>query len=358
MANTNSSDTISVRSGEELNIPVLEKFLKENVEGYPDRMLEIKQFSAGHSNLTYELKAGDWEAVLRRPPHGPVAPKAHDMKREHFIVQTLHPYFPEAPKPILYSDDESIVGSQFFIMERKKGVVLDTAFPDSWNVDGQLCRRLSEIMVEKLVELHSIPYRETGLQEISRPEGFMERQIHGWISRYERAKTDDIKEAPQLLNWLATHLPKESGHAIIHYDYKLNNAMFNQEGTDMVGLFDWEMATVGDPLADLGIAMGYWTEQNDPDLLKFGMGKASVTVNEGFMSRREFIESYARKSGRDVSNIDFYLTFAYFKLAVICQQIYYRYKKGQTNDQRFASFNHFVKSLITHASNIAGKEVL
>lgn len=346
-------DTIPVRHGEELDIVSLEWFLRKNIDDLPYERLEVRQFSAGHSNLTYQLKIGKWEAVLRRPPLGPVAPKAHDMEREHRIITEIHHLFSPVPSPILYSDDASVIGSPFQLMERKRGLVLDTSYPEWIEPEEELGRRISRIMVERLVELHSIDYRHTRLGEISRPEGFMERQIQGWIGRYERVKTDDIKEAEFLMAWLAKHIPKKHDSAVIHYDYKLNNAMFNEDFSDMKGLFDWEMTTVGDPLADLGVAMGYWLQADDPDLLKKGLGKPSVTVNPGFMTRQEFIEEYARKSGRDVSGMNFYLTFAYFKLAVILQQIYYRYKKGQTTDFRFARFNHTVRNLISYGAHIA-----
>ncbi|WP_180954523.1 phosphotransferase family protein [Bacillus sp. V5-8f] len=349
-------DTIPVRKGEELDYSVLESFLKRNIEGLTEAQLEVLQFSAGHSNLTYQLKIGDWEAVLRRPPLGPVAPKAHDMKREHLIISELHTHFSPAPKPILFSEDETIVGSPFFIMERKHGIVFDTEFPQEVKPTKENCWKLSEIMVDRLVQLHAIPYKETRLAEISKPQGFMERQVNGWISRYLRAKTDNIPEVEPLLKWLADHVPSDGEATIIHYDYKLNNAMINEGLTDMVGLFDWEMTTVGDPLADLGVAMGYWTEKDDPELLKSGLSKPAITVHEGFMTRKQFIEAYAKKSGRDLSNMDFYMTFAYFKLAVILQQIYYRYKKGQTSDPRFSRFDRAIRSLIIHAANIASKE--
>jgi len=213
-------------------------------------------------------------------------------------------------------------------------------------------------MVEKLVELHSIDYKKTIFAGMSKPEGFMERQVHGWIGRYERAKTDEIEEVTFLMNWLVKHIPKHSEAAIIHYDYKLNNAMLSEDFSQMVGLFDWEMTTVGDPLADLGAALSYWSLPTDSDLLKKGLGNDPVTaVHDGFLTRREFIDLYAKKSGRDVSNLHFYTTFAYFKLAVICQQIYYRYKKGQTNDSRFAELNHYVKGLVQHAASLADEKL-
>ncbi|KRF67933.1 aminoglycoside phosphotransferase [Bacillus sp. Soil768D1] len=349
-------DTIPVRSGEELNLRTLEDFLRKNVMDLPNEPLELQQFSTGYSNLTYQLKMGEWEAVLRRPPLGPVAPKAHDMKREHHILSSINPYFQAAPEPILFSDDDSIVGSPFFLMERKHGVVIDSKFPEGVEPTSERCRQLSYVMVNQLADLHSIPYEKTGLAQISKPEGFIERQVHGWISRYERAKTDEIKEVGPLIDYLQKNIPQYSQTSIIHYDYKINNAMFNQNLSEMVGLFDWEMSTVGDPLADLGVALSYWTESSDPELIKFGLGQASVTTLDGFLTRQEFIEAYAVRSGRNVSNIDFYLTFGYFKLAVILQQIYYRYKKGQTNDLRFSKLGTTVKSLITHAAHVAAKE--
>ncbi|KKK36996.1 aminoglycoside phosphotransferase [Mesobacillus campisalis] len=348
-----SVDTIPVRQGEELDAITLEWFLRKNIDGLPDDSLEIRQFSAGHSNLTYQLRMGNWEAVLRRPPLGPVAPKAHDMEREFKIISEINPLFSAAPTPILFSDDTTIVGSPFQLMERKHGLVLDTSFPASVQPTEDICRKISEIMVDRLVELHSIDYRKTRLGEISKPAGFMERQVHGWIGRYERAKTDEIKDAGILMTYLAKNVPTHHEAAIIHYDYKLNNAMFSEDFTEMNGLFDWEMATVGDPLADLGVAMGYWQEAGDPELLIKSFSKPTVTIMPGFMKRDEFIERYARKSGRDITSMNFYLTFAYFKLAVILQQIYFRYRMGQTKDERFAHFNHTVRNLISYGAETA-----
>lgn len=347
------NNTIHVRKGEELNKETLLTFIRKNIAEVPNGSLEIEQFGAGHSNLTYSLKVGTWEAVLRRPPLGPVAPKAHDMNREYKILSSLHPFYPAAPKAYIFSADEKIVGSPFFIMERRKGIVLDTEIPEGIPYNKALGRKISALMVDKLVELHQIDYNQTELVNLSKPDGFMERQVVGWINRYKRSKTDEISGMDQLTKWLVNHIPVSGDPTIIHYDYKLNNAMFSEDFGEMTGLFDWEMTTVGDPLADLGAALGYWIEAGDPEQLKEGLGKPPVTVKDGFYSRREFIEDYAKKSGRDVSNIHFYHTFAYFKLAVICQQIYYRYKKGQTNDPRFAHFDQSVANLIHHALKTA-----
>ncbi|MTH55333.1 phosphotransferase [Bacillus mangrovi] len=350
------SYTIPVREGEELDTKKLSAYIHEKFPEADGSALEIQQFGTGASNLTYALKAGEWEAVLRRPPLGPVAPKAHDMKREFTILQTLHPLFPEAPKPYFYEEDAAIAGSPFFLMERRKGVMVDTELPAGMEHTEERGRQLSELMARKLAQLHSIPYQKTELTSISRPEGFMERQVEGWIGRYYRAKTDDIAEVAELTEWLEKQLPKSGDPAVIHYDYKLNNALFSEDLQEMTGLFDWEMATVGDPLADLGAAMSYWMESTDPKPLLYGFGKPSITVHPGFYSRKQFVERYADLSGRDVSAFPYYLAFAYFKLAVICQQIYYRYHKGQTKDERFAGFAPFVKTLIRQA-HAAAKEI-
>lgn len=344
------TDTIPVREGEALDLDRLIPFLRQHIPSFPDDAVEVTQFPTGASNLTYALRCRAMELVLRRPPLGPVAPKAHDMAREFHVLQALHPHFPLAPKVYAYADDPTILGSPFFVMERRHGIVLNTDFPAHVTATPELGRQLSQQMVDELVRLHRIDYQATPLAQMTKPDGFMIRQVEGWISRYQRAKTEEIKGVDALMKWLTNAVPAESGHAVIHYDYKFNNAMFDETLSQMVGLFDWEMTTVGDPLADVGAAMSYWIQADDPDLLKYGMGKPPVTVMDGFMTRREFIEAYAVVSGRDVSQIHFYLTFAYFKLAVIVQQIYYRYQAGQTTDARFANMNHAVAALIEYAS--------
>lgn len=342
-------ETIPVREGEELNAEILLPYLRNTIDGLPEGELTIRQFGAGHSNLTYTLKIKEWEAVLRRPPLGPIAPKAHDMEREFNILSALNPVFSAAPKPIVYSGDVSVIGSPFFMMERRHGIVLDSEFPDGTENQAELGKKISELMVDKLVELHAIDYKKTALFEMVKPDGFLERQVHGWTRRYEKAKTSEIEEVEKLTSWLINHIPSSPEPTIIHYDYKLNNAMFTDDYSTMNGLFDWEMTTVGDPLADVGAAMSYWMQADDPDMLLKALGKPPLTVQDGFYTRDQFIARYAEKSGRDLTNIHYYTTFAYFKLAVICQQIYYRYKKGQTNDSRFKNMDKFVYSLVSHA---------
>ncbi|TWT11134.1 phosphotransferase family protein [Planomicrobium sp. CPCC 101079] len=349
------NNTIHVRSGEELDNEKLSIFLRNHIEGIPEGKLHIRQFGTGHSNLTYALKIEEWEAVLRRPPLGPVAPKAHDMEREFRILSALYPIFPAAPKPFVFSDDLQVVDSPFFVMERRHGTVLDTSFPAAVEPAEHLCKKISEQMVDLLVELHAIDYTKTPLAAMAKPEGFMKRQVEGWVGRFDRSKTEEIAGVRELTEWMAQNVPNSQRPAIIHYDFKLNNALFSEDFSRITGLFDWEMTTVGDPLADLGAAMSYWIEPDDPPLLKKGLGQEPVTVMRGFYTREEFMQRYAEKSGRDISEMHFYLTFAYFKLAVIIQQIYFRFKNGQTQDPRFAHFDQFVKSLIQHALMTAQK---
>lgn len=343
----NDKNTIPVRKGEELNLQRLETYLRENLNDLPNGSLQVKQFPSGLSNLTYSLKIGEWEAVLRRPPLGPVPPKAHDMKRESDILKKVNSAFSLAPKPLLFTEDESIIGGQFFIMERRHGFVLDKGIPPEINLSKNDFNQISMTMVDTLVALHDIDYKANGMDEFGHPDGFMERQVQGWIKRYNRAKTDKISGVTELTDWLANSLPKSHAPSLIHYDFKLNNVLFSHDNpAKLTGIFDWEMSTIGDPLADLGVAMSYWAQPDDPDILKYGQGSPAMTIQPGFMTRNEFINMYAQKSGRDVSNIHYYLTFAYFKLAVICQQIYYRFKQGQTNDPRFAKLDGYVHGLI------------
>lgn len=345
-----TSETIAVRQGEGLDVDQLTSFIRERLPEAPEGEPDVRQFSAGHSNLTYLLRIGDWEAVLRRPPLGPVAPKAHDMKREYQVLKAINTVFIPAPKPYIFTEDETVIGSPFFIMERRNGIVLDTDFPGGINYTPGLGKKISQLMVDRLAELHHIDYRKTALAGMAQPDGFINRQVEGWIGRYNRAKTGEVAGVGLLIDYLSSNIPESGTPAVIHYDYKLNNAMFSEDFSEMTGLFDWEMATVGDPLADVAAAMSYWIQADDLELLRKGLGKPPVTVMEGFYTREEFIRAYAEKSGRDISNIDYYLTFAYFKLAVICQQIYYRFRNGQTKDPRFAHFGNFVENLILHAS--------
>ncbi len=348
------ADTIQVREGEDFDLEAVERQIRENIAGVPEGELEVRQFPSGASNLTYLVKIGDWEAVLRRPPLGPVPPKAHDMGRESRILMKLHDAFPLAPKPYFFTGDESIIGAPFYVMERREGVTIDAQFPEDIELNEELHRGISRMVADTLVELHAVDWREAGLGEIGRPEGFLERQVGGWIKRYEAAKTDEVEEAGPLTDWLAKDVPESPEPTIIHNDYKLNNLVLNPDDlTEVRAVLDWEMATIGDPLFDLAVSLSYWVEDGDSRELREVL--PTVTEAPGFMTRKEFVDYYAEKSGRDLSQMHWYMVFGYFKLAVILQQIYARWHKGQTKDERFANFNERVRNLILHAHDLSKK---
>jgi aminoglycoside phosphotransferase (APT) family kinase protein len=346
-------ETIAVRTGENFDLQKVERYLRDHIEGIGEGSLHVRQFPTGASNLTYLLQIGAWEGVLRRPPLGPVPPKAHDMKRECTLLQTIHPVFSLAPLPYIFCDDLTILGAPFYVMERRKGVVLNTSFPAGVIPTTDLCSRLSQTVIETLVQIHAIDLQATGLDKLGHPDGFLERQVTGWIERYVRAQTDDIPEVAPLTGWLVTHIPSSPAPALIHNDFKLNNMLLNSHDlTQAVAVVDWEMATIGDPLFDLAVSLSYWATSDDPEELQIILPTVTIT-HPGFVSRQTFMETYAQKSNRDLSSIDYYMVFAYFKLAVIIQQIYVRWKRGQTQDERFAEFGSRVRTLIRYAAQLA-----
>ena len=349
-----AEDTIAVRTGEAFDLPRVEQYLRSHIEGLGEGSLQVRQFPSGASNLTYLVQIGDWEGVLRRPPFGPVPPKAHDMEREAGLLQKISPAFPLAPMPYVFCNDLSILGVPFYVMERRKGMVLNNAFPPGVTPTGELCRRISLTVVETLVQIHAVDWQAAGLSEFGHPEGFLARQVKGWIERYFRAQTDDIPQVEPLTRWLAEHVPQSPAPTLIHNDFKLNNMILDSNDlTRPVAVLDWEMATVGDPLFDLAVSLTYWVTSEDPEELQTVL--PTVTTLPGFINRAEFMEIYAQKSGRDLSSMHFYMTFAYFKLAVIIQQIYARWKKGQTQDERFAIFSSRVRDVIVYAARLAGE---
>lgn len=346
------SETIQVREGEDFDLEAVERELRDLIEDLPDGTLEVRQFPSGASNLTYLLKIGGWEGVLRRPPLGSIPPKAHDMGRESGLLTKLHEAYPLAPRPYFFESDESVIGAPFYVMERRDGVVLGDSFPEGVEADGELRRDISRTVADTLAELHAVDPWEAGLGDLGRPEGFLQRQVDGWISRYDKAKTAEIDEVEPLTEWLSDNVPQSPEPTIIHNDYKLNNLVLDPDDlTNVRAVLDWEMATVGDPLFDLAVSLSYWTGPDDPDELKEIL--PTVTSEGGFMTRRELVERYAEKSGRDVSDMHWYVVFGYFKLAGILQQIYSRYHKGQTRDDRFASFGEHVRNLILHSERLS-----
>ncbi|HZU70418.1 MAG TPA: phosphotransferase family protein [Ktedonobacteraceae bacterium] len=348
-------ETIAIRSGEDFDVPKVEQYLREHIEGLGPGPLRVRQFPSGASNLTYLLQIGDWEGVLRRPPFGPVPPKAHDMERESGLLRKIAPVFPLAPMPYFFCNDLNILGAPFYVMERRRGVVVNDRFPPGVTPTEELCARMSQTVVETLVQIHAIDWQAAGLSEFGHPEGFLARQVKGWIERYFRAQTDEIPQVVPLTSWLAEHVPQSPPATLIHNDFKLNNMLLAADDlTRVTAVLDWEMATIGDPLFDLAITLSYWVNSDDPEELRTVL--PAVTTMPGFINREQFMEMYAQKSGRDLSSLDFYLIFAYFKLAVIIQQIYVRWKRGQTQDERFAAFGNRVRALIEYTARLVERK--
>ncbi|MGA8223140.1 MAG: phosphotransferase family protein [Candidatus Acidiferrales bacterium] len=334
----------AVRPGEELDISKLEPFLLSRVPGAAGP-LAVEQFPSGHSNLTYLVRLGNRELVLRRPPFGSKVKSAHDMGREYRVLAKLHAAYPPAPEVLLFCDDLAILGAPFYVMQPIRGVILRRALPPGLEFTPEIARRLSESFVDNLAQLHSLDYSAIGLADLGKPQGYLERQVRGWSERYHGSRTHYLPEIERISSWLTAHMPSTSEAALIHNDYKYDNVVLDPADiTKIIGVLDWEMSTIGDPLSDLGTALAYWVEPGDPEELQ--KIRWSPTNLSGSLTRAQFVERYARTTGRDVSHMPFYLAFARFKVAVIVQQIYYRYHQGLTKDARFASMSEVVKILL------------
>ncbi len=347
----------SIRSGEELDAKRVLEYLKDNIPGL-NGDIEIKQFPSGFSNLTYSVKVGSREMVLRRPPFGKKAKTAHDMGREYKILSALKPVFPYCPEPVLYTEDENIMGCPFYLMERIQGIILRKDLPKGMDLNPKDARTLSENLITILCKLHSVDYTKAGLADFGKPEGYVKRQVDGWSGRYRDAKTPDAPDFEKVMQWLHDKMPGESGIVgIIHNDYKFDNAVLDQSNpTEIIGILDWEMATLGDPLMDLGSSLGYWVEKNDPASMQ--PLRQMPTNLEGMLTRKEQVALYGELMGVKIDNFDFYYCFGLFRLAVIAQQIYYRYYNGQTKDERFKMLIFAIKILEATALNVITKSDL
>jgi aminoglycoside phosphotransferase (APT) family kinase protein len=334
----------TIRAGEELNATALERYLRSH---FPDEAgaLELRQFPAGHSNLTYALQLGAKEFVLRRPPFGSKVKSAHDMSREFRVLSKLHSAYPPAPEVLLYCDDDSVIGAPFYVMQPVHGVILRRTLPRGLDFSAESARRLSEAFIDNLVRLHQVDYAAAGLAELGKPDGYLERQVRGWSERYHGSKTHEYPEVEQITAWMQQNMPRTAAVSLIHNDYKYDNVVLDSSDiTRIVGVLDWEMCTIGDSLSDLGTALAYWVDKTDPEEAQ--KNRWGPTTEAGSFTRAEIVQHYAQKTGCDASQIAFYLVFARFKLAVIVQQIYFRYHQGLTKDARFATMPATIQMLL------------
>jgi aminoglycoside phosphotransferase (APT) family kinase protein len=352
-----SAELIDERPDERLDTARLEPYLREHLDG-AEGPLSVRQFGGGKANLTYLIRFGENEFVLRRPPLGPIPPGAHDMRREHRVLSVLHQRYPLAPRSLLLCEDEGVIGVVFIVEERRHGFVIRDDIPPEFAGRAELNRHIGLALVDALADLHLVPPAEVGLGDLGRPDGYVERQLSGWVRRWQAAQGGERAEEAErgmmpVLDWLGRNLPSSGGAALLHNDFRLDNCLLDTaDPADIVAVLDWDMCTQGDPLADLGYVLNYWVEPgDDPAWREIA---AMPTWRDGFPTRAEAIERYAGRTGFDVAPIGWHQVFAAFKLAVIIQQIYIRFVRGQTQDRRFEFYWRRVLGLAAKARLLAG----
>lgn len=345
-------DVIAPRPGEELDAPAVGRHLAGKVPG-AEGTPAIWQFPGGHANLTYLVVYPSARYVLRRPPHGDIPASAHDMGREYRVLSVLHQGFPPAPRAYLYCEDPSVIGAPFFVMERKHGVVVRREVPPQFGggADPVQNRKLSTVIIDTLADFHRVDYRAVGLAQLGKPDGFLARQVSGWTARWERAKTKDLQVATDVVAWLERRLPASPAPTLVHNDWRLDNmAVMPDDPGRAAAVYDWDMCTLGDPLTDLGTLLSAWYEAGET----FAFLSSMPSQAPGFMTRAEAIARYGERSGRDVSGMPYYYVFGLFKMAVVVQQLYFRWHKGQTKDERMAGGEAVAEGMIQLAAdNIA-----
>lgn len=342
MANL-TSQYRTVLEGEEIRDDLLRMILSDaNLLESSDAKINLRQFSSGYSNLTYLIQTENKEFVLRRPPFGAIK-RGHDMAREYKVLSALNDNFDRVPK-VHFFDEEEFLGVPFYIMEKVNGIILNVKEAKARNLKPADFKAISENWMNTFVALHNIDYKEIGLENFGKPDGYVSRQVANWSKQYIKAKTKEVPAALAVMKWMDEHQTQSANHCLIHNDFRYDNVIFEDDSWDNVlAILDWEMTTIGDPFMDLGTTLAYWTMNSDPDFVQQGL--PSPTVMPGNPSRTELVSSYESKSGRKVDNIVFYYVYGLFKIAVIAQQIYYRYDKGMTSDPKFAGLEQASEGL-------------
>ena len=342
-----------VRHGEELDISAVETWLKDqgiNLQG----QAQVTQYSGGASNWTYRLQYDNADLILRRPPKGTKAKSAHDMAREYLVQKHLAPFYPVLPDMVALCQDENVIGGDFYVMKRIEGIIPRANLPKELQLDEQQVQQLCLNVLDKLIELHQVPYQGTELEQLGKGEGYCRRQVEGWDARYSKALTPNVPDFAFVREWLLEHIPADAKTCVIHNDWRFDNVILDpQQPTQVIGVLDWEMATLGDPLMDLGNSLAYWVQADDD--VMFQAMRRQPTHLPGMLTRQEVIEYYAEKMGFEIAQFDFYRVFGLFRLAVIVQQIWYRYFHGQTTNPQFAQFGQITNYLQTRCQRfIAG----
>jgi aminoglycoside phosphotransferase (APT) family kinase protein len=324
-----------VREKEQLPLDKVDVWIKANiptVSGTP----EITQYTGGASNWTYRIKYDSHDLILRRPPAGTKAASAHDMKREYEIQKALMPFY-TVPEMLAFCNDQSVMECDFYIMRRVEGIIPRANLPKDLQLDKEQTRQLCLNVIDKLIELHSIDISTTGLNTFGKGKGYCERQINGWSERYKKAKTWNVPKFEKVMNWLKANIPTEERSCLIHNDFRFDNVILDAENPmKIIGVLDWEMATIGDPMMDLGNTLAYWVQADDDIMAK--STRRQPTNIPGMLTRKEVINYYCDKMGFEPKNFTFYEVYGLFRLAVIAQQIYYRYYHKQTNNKAFKNW--------------------
>jgi len=347
----------AIRSGEEIDPIAIKKFLQENISDIAGK-IAITQFPSGFSNLTYMIDMGGRQMILRRPPIGAKVKAGHDMGREYRVLKALYPVFHYCPEPLAYTEDTSIIGSPFFIMDKLSGIILRKDLPQELFFSKEQAKQLCLNLIDQLAHIHGINVKKAGLGFIGKPTGYVKRQVDGWSSRYRKAKTKDAPDCEKIMAWLKDKMPQDTDHpTIVHNDYKFDNVVLDPNQPEkIIGILDWEMTTYGDPLMDLGNSLAYWVEKDDPEEIQ--MMRTMPTNMPGALTRREILDYYEKKTGRSTQQFDYYYCFGLFRLAVIAQQIYYRYFHKITDNKRFAMLIFAVAALEKTALKIIGSSDL
>ncbi len=343
-----------IQKGEELNEKNLKQFLVDHyLMDTVHSELIVRQFTNGYSNLTYQLDVENKTYVLRRPPHGAIK-RGHDMRREYKVLSGLNSVFSKTPKVYSYTEDKTIIGASFYIMKKIDGVILTAKEADKRKISKEGYQKISDRWLDAFVELHKIDYKNCGLEDLGRPDGYVDRQVFNWGKQYLKASTQKVDEADKVMSWMENNKPKTTDFCLIHNDFKYDNIIFKDDSwNEILSILDWEMCTIGDPLMDLGTSLAYWFVASDPQELSIGI--PSPTIYLGNPSRSEIIEMYASRSGRNIDNEVFYYVYGLFKIAVIAQQIFYRYNHGLTLNKKFAHLDKSSRFLCVMAWNAIQK---
>ena len=344
----------NVREGEELDVAAVENWLKQQgieLHGQAD----VTQYSGGASNWTYRLKYNNADLILRRPPKGTKAKSAHDMAREYHVQHHLSPFYSVLPEMVALCQDESVIGCDFYVMKRIKGIIPRAKLPPELQFGEAEVNKLCVNVIDKLIELHQVPYQGTELEKLGKGDGYCRRQVEGWDARFEKAHTLNVPSFKFVRKWLLENIPDDTNTCIIHNDWRFDNVILDpNDPTEVIGVLDWEMATLGDPLMDLGSALAYWVEETDNMIFK--STRRQPTHLKGMFTRKQVVDYYLKKMDMQTENWTFYEVFGIFRLAVIAQQIYYRYYHQQTNNPAFKDFWIVIHALHIRALKLIGKQ--